>query len=377
MTTDLVVQSTAKKYMTDATDETLRQRIVLAFMEREGRIEKNATGYDQTWAVRYSQPPAGGYTEGANHGFAQHNPFKQLNVDIRGNKGTDTLDLKQIVTNKGPQQMVDLWSDKIPSLVDSMSIQLARQVYADGSATGHESDFCGLGTFLKYTTCAAGDTIAVPNGSYGGLTMNLGTYGGSWSDSLAAADQPNATLSNDWPDGNGTSEYDFLAPKCVNTTSTKWTGTATWIANCDLALRATNSWISSTGGEGAAPHVFLMTAKMLRDFKQSMWSKYRIIQGSNSQALELGFPNAIDFEGSVLQEDFDCPVDTCYAINPNMMEMFIMGAPPSDFAAQRGGLFWSIGPRLVPGTTYYEFVIVIFGNMKFRPKHFGILKPIA
>lgn len=379
MTTDLVVQTTAKKYMEGATDETIRQRIMLAFLEREGRIEKNATGYDQTWTVRFANPPTTGYVEGQPHGFSQFNPFKQLNIDVRGNKGTDTLDLKQIVTNKGPQQIVDLWSDKIPALVDSMAIQLGKQMFADGSASGHETDFCGLNTFLNKTggTCTAADTIKVPSGTYGGLTMDLQTYGGTWSTGLAAADRPNATLANDWPDGNGSPEYDFLAPKNVNYTSTKWTGVASWIANCDLVLRASSSWIRSTGGEGAAPNIFLMTPKMLRDFKTSMWSKYRIIQGSNQQALELGFPNAIDFEGSVLQEDFDVPAGVAYGINPNMMEMFIMGAPPSDFMAQRGGLFWSIGPRLVPGTTFYEFVIVIFGNCKFRPKHFAYLSAIA
>ena len=378
MTTDLVVQTTAKKYMEGATDETIRQRIWLAFLEKEGRIEKDGTGYDQTWTVRYANPPTTGYVEGQPHGFSQFNPFKQLNIDVRGNKGVDTLDLKQIVTNRGPQQIVDLWSDKIPALVDSMAIQLAKQLYADGSASGHETDFHGLGTFLKGGgTCTAADMIQVPSGTYAGLTMDLANYGGTWSTGLATADRPNATLANDWPDGNGTPEYDFMAPKMVNYTSTKWTGTATWLANSDLVLRATSSWIRSTGGEGAAPNIFLMPTKMLRDFKTNMWSKYRIIQGSNQQALELGFPTAIDFEGSVLQEDFDCPAGQAYGINPNMMDMFIMGAPPSDFSAERGGLFWSIGPRLVPGTTFYEFVVVIFGNMKFRPKHFATLKAIA
>ena len=65
-------------------------------------------------------------------------------------------------------------------------------------------------------------------------------------------------------------------------------------------------------------------------------------------------------------------------MNPNAMDMFVFGAPPGDdFQAQRAGLFWTIGPRMIPGTTVYEAVAVIFGNMRYRPKYFAHYKAIA
>ena len=378
--TDALVQATMRKYMTGASDDTVRERLWLSMLEKEGRIEKDADGYDLSWDVQFSQPPTGGYVEFQTHGFSQHQAYKQLTIDVRGNKGTDVLDLKQIVTNRGKHSIVDLWSTKIPNLAEAMAVQLARQAYTDGSASGNETAFCGLKTFLgSGGTCAATDKIAVPDDTYGGLDTDLGQYGGTWSSALAhtAGVQNNYVLANDWPDGQGTSEYDFMSPKIINTTSTAWTGTATWKANCDFIMRAAAGWVALNGKE-TAPKMHLLSIRNMREAKEHLWEKYRIIQGSNKTANDLGFYETLDFEGTIVSQDFEVPANEGFCMNPNAMDMFVFGAPPGDdFQAQRAGLFWTIGPRMIPGTTVYEAVAVIFGNMRYRPKYFAHYKAIA
>lgn len=381
--TDQVLQATASRFFEGAIDECARQRLWMAMLAKEGRIIRDGEGYDLNWDVKFSQPPTGGYVEFQTHGFPQHQAYKQLQIDIRGNKGTDTLDYKQRITNSGQVSIVDLWGKKLPNLLESMQVQLGRQAFLDGSASGNETAFSGLLTFLKKTggTVAATDRIAAPSGTYGGLTMDLGTYGGSgtWSTDIGvtAGNPPNAALANDWPDGNGRPEYDFHAPKNVNSTSTAWTGTATWKANSDTILRAVTGWIGILGGD-LAPTMHLMSQRMFREFKDHMFEKFRIIQGANAVALDLGFPAhaAVDFEGSIVSVDFECPATTAFSINPNAMEMMFMKMPEDD-GMRRSGDFMTIGPRMVPGSTVYEFIAMCFGNMRYRPKHFAAIYPIA
>lgn len=380
--TDQVMQATASKYYSGAIDETVRDRLWMAMLQREGRISNDMDGFDLNWDVMFSLPETTGYQEFQSHGFAQHSAYKQLQIDVRGNKVTDTLDYKQRLTNSGPQ-IVDLWGTKMMNLKASMAVSLGRFAFTDGSASGHENDFQGMNTFLKKVggTCVATDRVKIPSGSYGGLTMDLATYGGagSWSTTLGttAGVPPNAALATDWPDGNGKCEYDFLAPKNINSTSTAWTGTATWKANSDTILRASTGWISMLTG-GNAPTMYLMSGRMLREFKDHMFEKFRVIQGSSDTALALGFPGsaATEFEGTVLAQDFDCPADTAYGLNPNAMELMFCKMP-EDSDMKRAGDYMTIGPSRVSGSTVYEYILMTFGNMRYRPKHFSAIYPIA
>lgn len=366
-----VLTTTISQYVKGAEDHTIRERLLLAYMKKYGRISKNNSGTSMTWQVEYSQPQMRQLGDAGEMTFAQHTAHKQATLDWRGYVITHQMSERQRLMNRGPEALVNLYAEQTPKLIKKFNDGLAGQFYVDGNASGNENAIHGFDSCTTGANAAAGNLIATPNDSYAGLTTNLGTYGGSWTANRASTESPrypNATLAKDWPYGSGSSEYDFWAPKLVNSTSTAWgTGSALFKDNCDRVIRRTNIWMRSTGGTGNAPTLFIFGPDMYADVEEFYAAKERIIV-PHAETENLGFSGkSMQVNGTAVVFDFDCPASSGYAVKVSDIELCCL----------YGSMYDVKGPEFDIKTNAYLTRLGFFGNMKFNPKNIAKISALA
>jgi hypothetical protein len=361
-----VIQSTAPLYMKGAEDLTMRNRLILAMIQRKGRIKLNQSSHLNYWDVEFAQPPIESRADGGVLNFSRNDLLRQLSNNWRGYYGTDMMTRKEMLMNKGPSAIVKRYDRIMPALTKSLRNRFSGELFINGDAAGNENRLHGLESFMGAGTCVAADRVAVPDGSYGGFSTDLASQGGSWSANLTT--KPNSTIATDWPDGQGDSEYDWLAPKLINYTSSSWIDNSnkTWALTCELVMTQAQIWLTHTGGMDAAPDLALLSSDLFYQYKNKISAMRRIIV-PHKEASDLGFGNVLNHEGMALQEDFDCPAATGYVMNLDQMEL----------ASIAPELFWTEGPNYDARTDAWLFLVGFFGNCRYKPKYFGKLYPYA
>lgn len=359
-----VVRATAPKFFKGASDLTFRERIWLAYLQRYGRIEYNATSFACVWDVEYSQPEVRQYGDSGDLEFNQHDALKQLTVNVRGYSATDRFTEMQRLMNRGQTAIVNEYKRKSERLVDRIKEVICAELYTDGYAANNGRRFIGMESFMGYDTCAVTDKIATNNDTYGGLDTDLQAHGGTWSSNLGSGEFPNATLAKDYPYGTGTSEYDFLSSLLVNTNSTRWSsGEAGWKNNCEDVMRFSKITQTRRGAgrkNRRAPYLHMLSSELYEQAQTYFAAKYRgLIPHKESE--DLGFAEAMQFEGAAMVHEFDTPAGVGYGVPTSMMDMFIM-------TPQLYG-FW--GPEKAIEKLAYLYLTYVFGNLKFQPKFFS------
>ena len=138
------------------------------------------------------------------------------------------LEYKQ---NMGETRLFSLYDDKIKNLGEAMVERMFEWIYQDGDLPeyldgyqGFESVFAPQNVNGGGTDPTASDRVVLPNDTYGGLGTATGTFGGRWSANIAAGSRMSQGQgqNNDWPYGQGSSEYDATSPVLWNYSSTKW-----------------------------------------------------------------------------------------------------------------------------------------------------------
>lgn len=359
----LAVKATAPRYLKEASDQTVRQRVLLSMLDSRGRLKFNVDGHTETnWIVQVRDPAIRQYGDSARQTFTEHDAYETLQIDVRGYIGTDKLSHRTTLLNQGKHAIVNHYDTKLGILMRAAKRRLGSDVYADGYATGNEQALIGLGSFMKPdASVASDDLVAIPDStaSYGGKSVALGTFGGTWSSDLAVAARPSSQLTNDWPYGSGSAEYDALTPKMINVASTRWpSGAAGWDNNCTVILRRARQWCRSLGGDGSEPMLHLLCSEFYSEFQDYMESKERVIL-PHKDTSDYGFSKTINFEGASLVDDFDVPSRKGYGINIDEVMMFTL----------HDGLFESEGPVWDTVEQAYLFVVRMAGNLRFNPKH--------
>lgn len=351
----LAIKTTADVYLKDASDLTIRRRLWLALMQSRGRIIANANQWTMYWLVYYKEPSIRASGDGTESVFTPHDGYKQLSIGITAREASSALGHMANQINQGATgQIINLYGDQMIRLVNSMRHDFGNQFYKAGSG----QDWSGLYAPRSYTACATTDKIATPSGSYGGLTCGLADYGGTWSTDLPAASRPNATLANDWPYGIGSSEYDFVSPKYVNTNCTNWrTATAGIGPNIEEIYSFTNQALRSLTGDDEVTNLFCASGDHFSAFKNAQAPKFRQMQPSPA-ALQLGFNEVYNFEGAMVNHDVHCPGSQTIVMNYDQIELFHAGPQ----------LIQSLPPQLDIKTMAYLFKIFTYGNMRLQPK---------
>lgn len=361
-----IVSTTAKTYLKGAADNTIRDRLLLMWMQKYGRIKFNQKGYDFTWDVAYAQHPMQSYGDMGTVTHERRDLYKQLTGDVRGYIMTDLMSEKEYSMCAGASQaIVDRYAKTLPTMISTFSDKFAGEFFVDGHAAGNQDRLCGFGSFMGSGTTASGDWAAKPSDTYFNLNTDVGSYGGSWTSNLTTS--PNASIATDWPYGSGDVEYDFNSPKLINYKSTAWnTSTGTFATTGYLAMRRGLSTCTHTGGRNGRPGIILLGRDCFDGFKASQDSKLNIWV-PHKEAQDLGFEDTLNFEGAVVTSDYDVPSTEGYGININEMELLIT----------KDDLFFSYGPDRDPKTLSYLFTAGVFGNLRFNPKMFFKLNDYA
>lgn len=358
-----VISSTAPKYLKGAEDLTVRNRLLFTKMQKDGRITFNANGHKQIWTVECFQPSVETAGDDGNITFGRNDLLKQLENDWRGYRATDKMTTKEMQMNRGDVAIVERYGRIMPTLTKSVTQRLGSEMYGDGGSDPNRLH--GLETFMAQDSCVAADKIAKPSDTYGGLSVAVAALGGSWTSALTV--KPNASIAKDWPDGSGDSEFDYLAPKLANWSSTSWgTGSATWTDNCMRVLSQLHTWLTMTAGKEGTPKMDVMASNLFYEYKMAQLAKQRI-NIPHKEAEDLGFGDVMNQDGVMLAADFDCPVNTGYSLNTDQMTL------ESLFSK----LLNNEGPTYSIKDDAWLFMISFFGNVKYRPKFFGKFKNYA
>lgn len=315
----LTIKTTAPKYLRGAEDHTIRKRLLLKILQMSGNIIYNVKTPSLYWDVEVREPKVRVLNGGQRHVFDQTDAYEQLVTDHAELEATDSLPRRQqMINSDSPQQIIDLAGTKMQKLVRKMSRMLNSQFYADNTGGATTGMMTGIESLVK-PTAVTGKEIFLPaaGSTYGGKSLELGAYGGTWSAKRATSP---SSAANDWPYGQGSSEYDWNTPKYLNTDATLGNGGAGWQNNCLHAIRRMSDVLMSTGGEGDAPAVHLLGLDLLQQVKDKLESRERLYVSDYTKSL--GFPNTLEYEGAVITHDFDCPADRGYAINPNELALY-------------------------------------------------------
>ena len=79
-------------------------------------------------------------------------------------------------------------------------------------------------------------------------------------------------MTTDWPDGNGSSEYDFLSPKLLNEDHDWGGGAVGWnglTGNAEYIIRKGVIWLSLLGGKSGSPDLFLTNGSWYAEYRPS------------------------------------------------------------------------------------------------------------
>jgi hypothetical protein len=363
-----VVNSTKPAYQKGFDDLTVRSRPLLSILQKNGGIKRNCNGVENRWQVQYSQPNFQMYADGTLVDFPTLSLLQQpLNAwaDYTSNS---SLTFKQEQMNKGDAALVELFSQQNKWLETKAQNGLNYETFQTGGGAGRENALQGLESFLdKRTAPAATDRIAEPTQTYAGLSTALANQGGTWSSN--ATTYPNATLAKDWPDGQGSAEYDYWAPKLINYSSTNWgTNDTSWEANAWRDHFASVVWLQITGGSDAIPGLALVAANMYQAYKQGQEMTRRISVPANPMD-DLGFKGqSLHQDGCVIMADFDCPYNTGYVLNTSSVELRLLTST----------MFVMNGPDKDPRTNWsYLWGLRFLGQYCWQPKYVAKLYPYA
>lgn len=375
---------TASRYLEGATNVTLRKRPLLGWLDKSNRINRNAEGKDLNWLIEFKNAEAAPYSPYQNLSFANDNYWVPLSLTPQFWHTTSGMDYTELMQNTGPTALINAYADRYEKLAQAMEILLAKSVYVDGNSAAGQGVPIGLGTFIKYTTCGTSDQIALPLNTaaiYGGIQINLGSQGGSWSNDTPAASQMNSTLGNDWPDGHGdpTNAYDATTPRLYNEHTARWNaaGSSNWRDNCVAMLSRANTDLRMNSVESMMPNIHISGGARYQAIKDKMRESFRDLK-EHSASVDLGYYDSLSYEGAAITMDNECPSDRTYSVCAASMDGQFFGAPDKATQVQAGvmgdtqmitgGIYTAFGPERPPHMAQWVWIMLAGGNFRYSPK---------
>lgn len=355
-----LIETNKIKILPGIEDLCIRGRLLLKKLEKSGSIKlKDGGGVQYHVLTKVNRAQMTTLADMQPLNYARVERCKQWQFAYGGFVVTDAVGFKEMKLMEGyPEALRKRFKTVAKDLADDMRNQFPAQMYVDGYASGNEDAILGFDSCTGFTTCASSDNIATPNDTYGNLVTNLANYGGTWSDSGVAAQQYNATLSNDWPFGSGSDIYDFNAPKLVNWHSSAWgTGVQTWIGNCERAIRFTLAALKRNGGK---PDMLIMPSDFLLDLK-NYFSAERQWMPPHEEGLDLGFADTLKLDGLMVTDDYDCTSATAYMLQSDKINL----------RSCDENLFWLEPDMKNSGDLSLRTACGFIGQMDLVPKYLG------
>jgi hypothetical protein len=357
------------KLLKDIEDATKRNHALMALMDQAGRISTGHGGEGLQWVVKYKDHATQAATGENARSFVAQSLFKTGNLDWRGYECVDSIKRRELEKNKGESaivKVVDQFAERIKS---SLMEGLASQWFVDGEHADNERFWHGLKTLAQSNgqtltldtnvarTANAADKVIAPYGSYGGINMGLGYYGGA------------QTAATSWPEATADKQYDFWSSLQVVTDSTAFSG-STAGAKMEQAIRygITHAQRNSSI-DGQITNVMLDRNKYI-ELKDHNDGRQTIeVTNAPGSLRELGFLNSYRFDGVEVSYENSVPVGYGFGINLACMEL--MGLTESLFDAEGG-------PQYDLATQSLNCVVSTLSNIKYKsPRNFVVWKPLS
>jgi hypothetical protein len=336
-----------------------------------GRVVKSAGGYELIWPLKIRLPAVEGFSNHQGMSFEPTSKEIECRLGYRNLRAGDSMSMLDEIINQGPQALRKLINDKSKDLRKAMEKEMEAGVYRDGDATANLLKPHGIESGLGEGTCTTADRIAAPDDTYANQSTVLGDNGGFWSANLGTPN--NASIANDWPDGQGDDDYDPNSPKLINTDTLAWgTGSTEHGDNLYRAISQGMVWLSMTGGDGGSPDLCPTDSYSFQRLRENQEAKLRL-QSPVASGVDLGMPGyegSVNLDGLTIYPDFWCPVNTSYLLRTDQIELHSRLA---------GDLFMSKGPIEIPHMTFSK-IWALFASCNFKfsaMKHFGKIAPLA
>lgn len=316
-----VMKNTAPQYFKEATDHTIRGRLILAMMESQGNIVLNVKAPEFIWNIQVREPKARILGSGQRHVFNNTDMYEQLNIEHSEYEVAEAIDRRtQMINSNSPNALVDLAGQRLDACLKTCTRKLNDFFFADNTSGINVGKPTGLKSFIKPASPSANDVIAIPDTgvTYGGKSIELGSLGGNWSSDYSPP--PNVAAATDWPWGTGASEYDYNTPKIFRTnaganTSFPNISGNTWKDNCLHFMRRASGILRSSTGEGGAPVVHLLGLEKYHEMEDKLEARERTRVSDYTKTL--GFPDVLTYSDAVVTREYSCPPDEGFALNPN------------------------------------------------------------
>lgn len=363
MELEIALRNTAQKFLKGAADNTTRNRAWLMYFLKEGRILYKQGATVLNWQIRAREPASQNLASGLGVTYIQSSLFETLSITTAGIASVQALDHKVKMLQEadgGALAIVNLYGDALESTTASAAHRLSSEFFIQNN--GNDNQLTGINTpCVPDGSVSVNDLIALPStaATYCGKAVRPGSIGGRWSNALAAARRPSSLLTNDWPLGSGSPEYDYLAPKLLNYNSPRWgSGSNDWAGNCQIMMRRAKNWSKNLSGAGHSPSVALLAQDMLDEFQDNLQVKERLTVTDYGKAL--GFQDdVLNYNGLLVMCDYDCPAGSGFCLNASEMSLFTI----------HDNLFFTNGPDFNNTALAYEVLTGFYGNLRMNPKY--------
>jgi len=350
-----IVNTTIHKYIRQVEINVLRNRKLLALLQKKGRVTMNCSGDLIDWKVRWKRAPLQGFADMDTLTFTRKDRWKTAQLDWRGYAIPDAITKRERLINSGVEAIVKVYSEIASNLMEDIEDQFGDEMYIDGNATGNSKKIHGLESFLGDTNVeAAAGFIYPPSDTYAGLVTTLGNYGGNWS----------TTGGNvNWPSGTGDAHYDFWSPLIVKYTSNSWQATTkTWPNTCREALRYAIIKGRRNKSKKGMLDLTILENELFRQFEDKIEQNERTVvyRGDDLGLWSLGFKDTINFEGCEVTYEYGVPSGIGYGLCTDAMEL----------CSLQESLFVPEGPDFDPATQTWRFSIDFYGNLKVSSPRF-------
>ena len=367
--------TTLAHHITELEDAFMRNFQIGALLEAAGRVNFNNGGEGFDWPVQYRIHNVEGNTGETQRNFARRNLFKTANLEYRGYQVTDSMYYREFRANRGPEGIVKVYDNFVDRLDTSLRQALGTEFYIDGEAAGNEQSWHGFDSMFQPTSAMetlsqvagafteqaanAADIAGYPDGTYAGLDLELGFYGG---------EQDSASI---WPNGTADAEADFWTPLVVNYTTTHTdlpSGTDTWAGQADEALR----WgiihgQRNTSVDGPMTNIIL-NRTLYMQLLNLLDDKEEVQVTSEYSLRSFGFKNVVNFDGIEVSWETGVPATKGYGFNYNCIELKSMDDT----------LLRPEGPEYDIQSQSFNAVVSTLSNLKFKsPRNFTLWDNLA
>lgn len=356
-----VVQTTLPRFFKGSEDAIMRNRKLLAWLKRDGRVKMNMSGRYMDWEVEYKRGDVSTFFDSSVLSFSRKQRWKNARLEYRGFSSTDSVTKTEIAQNKGNEQRIDLFDRRATRLRSDLENKMGDELYIDGYAnSGH---LMGIESMMGASGDVVNSPLAAPSDTYAELTTGLGDYLGIWDSTAAGAA---------WPLGTGQEHHDFFSPMLLDITNTLaaasggWqSGTATWAARCVEIIRYGITHSNRNKGVDGQVNQVMLNLEFHRLLKEALDDKEHIYitQGKDNAdgTTGVGFTNTVAVDGVPCDSEYGVPANVGYGFNTRFMELHSLWDV----------LFRIEGPNYEQRTDAYEFAGIFTGNLKFvSPRNF-------